>query len=49
MSCFEDTSVEFTHEVGDGIHGAIVKAVKGADQAARELPVVEPATSAGCC
>jgi arsenite methyltransferase len=25
---FEDVSVEFTHEVADGIHGAIVKAVK---------------------
>jgi SAM-dependent methyltransferase len=27
---FEDVSVEFTHEVADGMHGAIVKAVKGA-------------------
>jgi arsenite methyltransferase len=25
---FEDVSVEFTHEVADGMHGAIVKAVK---------------------
>jgi arsenite methyltransferase len=25
---FEDASVEFTHEVADGMHGAIVKAVK---------------------
>jgi SAM-dependent methyltransferase len=25
---FEDVSVEFTHEVADGLHGAIVKAVK---------------------
>jgi arsenite methyltransferase len=32
---FEDISVEFTHEVGDGIHGAIVKAVKSADPAAK--------------
>ena len=27
---FEDVSVEFTHEVADGMHGAIVKAVKAA-------------------
>ena len=25
---FEDVSVEFTHEVADGMHGAIVKAVR---------------------
>jgi arsenite methyltransferase len=25
---FEDVSVEFTHEVADGMHGAIVKAIK---------------------
>jgi hypothetical protein len=25
---FEDVSVEFTHEVADGMHGAIVKARK---------------------
>jgi arsenite methyltransferase len=46
---FEDISVEFTHEVGDGIHGAIVKAVKSSDPAAKGLPVVRPAASAGCC
>ena len=28
---FADISVEFTHEVGDGMHGAIVKAVKPVD------------------
>jgi hypothetical protein len=27
---FEDVSVEFTHEVADGMHGAIVKATKRA-------------------
>jgi hypothetical protein len=27
---FEDVSVEFTHEVADGMHGAIVKAVRSA-------------------
>jgi SAM-dependent methyltransferase len=46
---FEDVSVTFTHEITDGIHGAIVKARKPDDPAAAGLPVVEPATSAGCC
>ena len=41
---FEDVSVEFTHEVADGIHGAIVKAVKATDPRRGALPVVEPAT-----
>jgi SAM-dependent methyltransferase len=36
---FEDVSVEFTHEVADGMHGAIVKARKAADPAKRRLPV----------
>jgi hypothetical protein len=35
--------------VADGINGAIVKAVKTADPAAKGLPVVQPAASAGCC
>jgi arsenite methyltransferase len=46
---FEDVSVTFTHEITDGIHGAIVKARKPTDPAAKGLPVVEPATSPGCC
>jgi arsenite methyltransferase len=46
---FESISVEFTHEVAEGIHGAIIKAVKSSDPAAKGLPVVQPATSAGCC
>jgi SAM-dependent methyltransferase len=46
---FEDVSVEFTHEVADGIHGAIIRAVKTRDPAASGLPVVQPATRAGCC
>ena len=46
---FENISVEFTHEVADGIHGAIVKAVKSSDPAAKGLPVIHPATGAGCC
>jgi SAM-dependent methyltransferase len=46
---FENISVEFTHEVADGIHGATVKAVKTTDPAARGLPVIQPAANAGCC
>jgi arsenite methyltransferase len=46
---FEDVSVTFTHEITDGIHGAIVKAHKPTDPAAKGLPVVQPARSAGCC
>jgi SAM-dependent methyltransferase len=46
---FEEVSVEFTHEVADGMHGAIVKATKKRDPATEGLPVVQPAASAGCC
>jgi arsenite methyltransferase len=46
---FEDVSVEFTHEVADGMHGAIVKAVKTDDPATRGLPVIQPAAKARCC
>ncbi len=46
---FEHVSVEFTHEVADGMHGAIVKAVKTNDPEAKGLPVIQPATSASCC
>jgi SAM-dependent methyltransferase len=45
---FEDISVEFTHEVADGMHGAIVKGVRS-DRSPKALPIVQPATSAGCC
>jgi SAM-dependent methyltransferase len=44
---FENISVEFTHEVADGMHGAIVKAVRS-ERPVKTLPIV-PATSAGCC
>jgi len=44
---FKDVSVEFTHEVADGMHGAIVKAVRS--ERTSELPLVQPAASAGCC
>jgi arsenite methyltransferase len=49
---FEDVSVEFTHEVADGIHGAIVKARKPAHAArAPEQATAVPlaSTSTGCC
>jgi len=47
---FENVSVTFTHEVADGMHGAIVKATKPAAAPAprpRELPLV--GAEAGCC
>ncbi len=46
---FEDVSVEFTHEVAGGMHGAIVKARKTLTPEAKGLPVVQPAAKAGCC
>jgi SAM-dependent methyltransferase len=46
---FEDVSVEFTHQVADGMHGAIVKAVKTREPEAKRLPVIQPAANAGCC
>jgi arsenite methyltransferase len=46
---FEEVSVEFTHEVADGMHGAIVKAVKTREPEKKGLPVIQPASSAGCC
>ncbi len=46
---FEQVSVGFTHEVADGMHGAIVKAVKTREPERKGLPVVQAAASAGCC
>ncbi len=46
---FEQVSVEFTHQVADGMHGAIVKAVKTNQPEQQGLPVIEPAATAGCC
>ena len=46
---FEQVLVEFTHEVADGMHGAIVKAVKTHEPERKGLPVVQPAAQAGCC
>jgi arsenite methyltransferase len=46
---FSEVSVEFTHEVADGMHGAIVKAVKSGGGAASSLPLVASGSTAGCC
>ena len=46
---FDDVSVEFTHEVADGMHGAIVRAIKTRAPERRGLPVIQAAASAGCC
>jgi SAM-dependent methyltransferase len=46
---FEQVSVELTHEVADGMHGAIVKAVKTTTPELKGLPVILPVARAGCC
>lgn len=46
---FAQISVEFTHQVADGMHAAIVKAVKTSEPTRTSLPVVQPAANAGCC
>ncbi len=46
---FEHVSVEFTHQVADGMHGAIVKAVKTHEPERKGLPIVQAAERAGCC
>ena len=46
---FAQISVEFTHQVADGMHGAIVKAVRTDKPEAMGLPVIQPAARAGCC
>jgi SAM-dependent methyltransferase len=46
---FDQISVEFTHQVADGMHGAIVKAVKTSEPERKGLPLIQPAASAGCC
>jgi arsenite methyltransferase len=48
-SGFGQVSVEFTHEVADGMHGAIVKAVKTSEPEKNGLPLIQPAAKAGCC
>lgn len=46
---FEQVSVEFTHEVADGMHGAIVKAVRSDEPRSTSLPLVDSRTTTGCC
>jgi arsenite methyltransferase len=46
---FRQISVEFTHEVADGMQSAIVKAVKTDEPERKGLPVIQPAANAGCC
>ena len=48
---FEDVGVTFTHEVADGLHGAIVKAVKPAShrQSFTRFLDVAAVPAAGCC
>jgi arsenite methyltransferase len=46
---FEQVEVQFTHKVADGMHGAIVKAVKTSQIEQKGLPVLHTAARAGCC
>ena len=46
---FEQIAVDFTHQVADGMHGAVVRAVKTLEPEARGLPLIQPAAKAGCC
>ncbi len=44
---FEEIEVTFTHQVADGMHGAIIKAVKTPEAEKKSLPVIQ--AKAGCC
>jgi arsenite methyltransferase len=46
---FEQISVDFTHEVADGMHGAILRAVKTSRPEKKGLPLIQPSAQAGCC
>jgi arsenite methyltransferase len=46
---FEDVSVEFTHEVADGMHGAIVKATKPVTALRQPLPLAGAGAGRHCC
>jgi ubiquinone/menaquinone biosynthesis C-methylase UbiE len=48
-SGFEQISIELTHPVADGMHSAIIKAVKTREPERKGLPVIQPAAKAGCC
>jgi SAM-dependent methyltransferase len=44
-----DVSVTPTHDVAEGMHGAIVRATKGRDVVVAARPVLAMATDQGCC
>jgi ABC-type proline/glycine betaine transport system substrate-binding protein len=46
---FEQISIELTRPVADGMHSAIIKAVKTREPERKGLPVIQPAAKAGCC
>jgi SAM-dependent methyltransferase len=46
---FEQVALDYTHDVADGMHGAIIKAVKTSHPARKGLPVIEPEARAACC
>ena len=46
---FEEVSVEFAHEVADGMHSAIIKAAKTHEPQKKGLPIIQPAAKVGCC
>ena len=46
---FDEVSVDFTHQVADGMHGAIVKAVKRSEPKGRSLPIAPVTEQPGCC
>src|SRR5437868_3837919 len=46
---FEQVELTFTHQVADGMNAAIVKAVKTVAPEKKSLPLIQPASKAGCC
>jgi SAM-dependent methyltransferase len=46
---FDQVSVDFTHQVADGLHGAIVRGVKTREPERRGLPLAQATERAGCC
>jgi arsenite methyltransferase len=46
---FERVSIGFTHHVADGMHSAVVQAVKASVRRADGLAVVQPGSRPGCC
>ena len=46
---FARVSIDFTHEVADGLHGAVVAAVKPEDAPSVVASASDPAASSGCC